>query len=79
MVCLSPVGYGVSLTFRALADSDEVLTLETSGKHHIPQATIIPYQPLLIKPMYKCTLHMFCFRFELILSDFMRISKSLAS
>ena len=33
MVCLSPVGYGVKLTFRALA------------KHHIPQATNIPYQP----------------------------------
>ena len=29
MVCLSPVGYGV----------------ETSAKHHIPQATNIPYQP----------------------------------
>ena len=53
MVCLSPVGYGVSLTFRALAlrlgadsvCSDEGLTLETSAKHHIPQATNIPYQP----------------------------------
>ena len=32
MVCLSPVGYGG-------------LTLETSAKHHIPQATNIPYQP----------------------------------
>ena len=48
MVCLSPVGYGVLLTFRALAlrrsrlnsvYSDEGLTLETSAKHHIPQAT----------------------------------------
>ena len=28
----------------------EGLTLETSAKHHIPQATNIPYQPLLIKP-----------------------------
>ena len=27
------------------ADSDEGLTLETSAKHHIPQATNIPYQP----------------------------------
>ena len=27
------------------------LTLETSAKHHIPQATNIPYQPLLIKPI----------------------------
>ena len=26
------------------------LTLETSAKHYIPQATNIPYQPLLIKP-----------------------------
>ena len=31
---------------------DEGLTLETSAKHHIPQATNIPYQPLLIKPIY---------------------------
>ena len=51
MVCLSPVGYGVQLTFRALAlrrsrlCSDEGLTLETSAEHHIPQATNIPYQP----------------------------------
>ena len=27
--------------------SDEGLTLETSAKHHIPQATSIPYQPCL--------------------------------
>ena len=32
--------------------SDERLTLETSAKHHIPQATNKPYQPLLIKPIY---------------------------
>ena len=32
--------------------SDEGLTLETSAKHHIPQATNIPYQPLLIKPIF---------------------------
>ena len=25
--------------------SDEGLTFETSAKHHIPQATDIPYQP----------------------------------
>ena len=25
--------------------TDEGLTLETSAKHHIPQATNIPYQP----------------------------------
>ena len=63
MVCLSPV-HGVW----CLADvssvspsseqtapsvcSDEGLTLETSAKHHIPQATNIPYQPLLIKPIF---------------------------
>ena len=28
--------------------SDEGLMLKTSAKHHIPQATNIPYQPLLI-------------------------------
>ena len=33
--------------------SDEWLTLETSAKHHIPQATNIPYQPLLIKPIFR--------------------------
>ena len=33
--------------------SDEGQTLETSSKHHIPQATNIPYQPLLIKPIKK--------------------------
>ena len=32
--------------------SDEGLTLKMSAKHHIPQATNIPYQPLLIKPIY---------------------------
>ena len=62
MVCLSSVGYGVLLTFQALAlrrsrlvrlvCSDEGLTLETSAKHHIPQATNIPYQPLLVKPIF---------------------------
>ena len=29
-----------------------LVTLETSATHHIPQATNIPYQPLLIKPIY---------------------------
>ena len=28
--------------------SDEGLTLETSAKHHIPQATNIPHQPLVV-------------------------------
>ena len=34
--------------------SDEGLTLETSAKHHIPQAKNISYQPLLIKPVFTC-------------------------
>ena len=46
MVCLSPVG----------VCSDEGLTLETSARHHIPQAKNIPYQPLLIKPIFLETL-----------------------
>ena len=37
--------------------SDEGLTLETSAKHHIPQATNIPYQPLLIKPISSVLAH----------------------
>ena len=37
--------------------SDEGLTLETSSKHHIPQATNIPYQPLLIKPIFNVLVH----------------------
>ena len=67
MVCLSSVGYGVLLTFRALAlrrsrlvrlvCSDEGLTLETSAKYHIPQATNIPYQPLLVKPIFSVLAH----------------------
>ena len=44
MVCLSPVRHGFC--------SDEGLTLETSAKHHIPQATNIPCQSLLIKPIF---------------------------
>ena len=55
MVCFSPVRYGVKLTFRALAlpdCSNEGLTVETSATHHIPQAKNIPYQPLLIKPVF---------------------------
>ena len=37
--------------------SDEGLTLETPAKHHIPQATNIPYQPLLIKPIFSVLAH----------------------
>ena len=39
-----PMGYGVYPPFVGVC-SDEGLTLETSAKHHIPQATNIPYQP----------------------------------
>ena len=37
--------------------SDEGLTLETSAKHHILQATNIPYQPLLIKLIFSVLAH----------------------
>ena len=46
MVCLSPV-----------ACSNERLTLETSAKHHISQATNITYQPLLMKPIFSVLVH----------------------
>ena len=36
---------------------DEGLTLNTSAKHHIPQAKNIPYQPLLIKPIFSVLAH----------------------
>ena len=53
MVCLSPVRYSVWCLADVLSVcSDEGLTLEASAKHHIPQATNIPYQPLLIKPIF---------------------------
>ena len=37
--------------------SDEGLMLETSAKHHIPQAKNILYQPLLIKPIFSILAH----------------------
>ena len=37
--------------------SDEGLTLKTSAKHHIPQATNKPYQPLLIKSILSVLAH----------------------
>ena len=41
-----------------LADcSDEGLELETPAIHHISQATNIPYQPLLIKPIFSVLAH----------------------
>ena len=48
--CLADVS-SVSPSSEQTVCSDEGLTLETSAKHHIPQATNIPYQPLLIKPV----------------------------
>ena len=42
--CLADVS-SVSPSSEQTEDSDEGLTLETSAKHHIPQATNIPYQP----------------------------------
>ena len=50
MICFLSVGYGVLLTLRRRA-----ITLETSAKHHIPQAKNISYEPLLIKPIFKKT------------------------
>ena len=51
-------GMFVACGIGCLADVcfDEGLMLETSAKHHIPQATNIPYQPLLIKPIYRRSL-----------------------
>ena len=56
MVCLSPDGIWCLADVSSVSPSseqtkntkycsDEGLTLETSAKHHIPQATNIPYQP----------------------------------
>ena len=45
--CLADVS-SVSPSSEQTAPTDEGLTLETSAKHHIPQATNLPYQPLLI-------------------------------
>ena len=44
--------FGIETVLRTVS-SDEGLTLETSATHHIPQARNIPYQPLLIKPVYR--------------------------
>ena len=47
----------ISVYMQARVCSDEGLTLETSAKHHIPQVTNIPYQPLLIKPIFNVLAH----------------------
>ena len=54
--CLADVS-SVSPSSERLLCSDEGLTLETSPKRHIPQATNIPYQPLLIKPIFSVLAH----------------------
>ena len=54
--CLADVS-SVSPSSEQTACSDEGLTLETSAKHHILQATNIPYQPLLIKPIFSVLAH----------------------
>ena len=37
--------------------ADEGLTLEMSATHHIQQAQNMPYQPLLIKPVFSLLAH----------------------
>ena len=54
--CLADVS-SVSPSSEQTVCSDEGLTLETSAKHHIPQATNIPYQPLMIKPIISVVTH----------------------
>ena len=43
--------------FKNSVCSDEGLTFETSAKHHIPQASNIPYPRLLIKPVFSVLTH----------------------
>ena len=50
--------------FRALALCWSSL-LETSAKHHIPRATNIPYQPLLIKLIFSVLAHTVFFKTNL--------------
>ena len=40
-----------------MVDNEKGLTLETSAKHPIPQTKNIPYQPLLIKPIFSILPH----------------------
>ena len=46
-ICSQTPGY---CSVKMSVCSDEGLTLETSAKHHIPQATNIPYQPCWSNP-----------------------------
>ena len=55
--CLADVSSVSPSSEQTAVCSDEGLTLETSAKHHIPQATNLPYQPLLIKPIFSVLAH----------------------
>ena len=47
----------VSSVSPSSSQTESGLTLETSVKHHIPQAKNIPYQPLLINPIFSVLAH----------------------
>ena len=59
MVCLSPVGYGLVVFFYELLPMTHSNYTKDSAiaKHHIPQATNIPYQPLLTKLIFSVLVH----------------------
>ena len=61
--CLADIS-SVSPSSEQTLCSDERLTLETSAKHHIPQAKNVPYLPLLIKPIFSALSHAEIFFFE---------------
>ena len=45
------------LIIQSANNNNPGLTLEMSATHHIPQATNMPYQPLLIKPIFSVLAH----------------------
>ena len=47
----------VSASVTGAVCSDEGQKFETSADHHIPKAKNIPYQPLLIKPVFSVLAH----------------------
>ena len=53
--CLADVSSVSPSSKQTQVCSDEGLTLETSAKHHIPQATNIPYQPSWSNPYSACS------------------------
>ena len=55
--CLADVSSFSPSSEQGAVCSEEGLMLETSAKHHIPQATNIPYQPLLIKAIFSVLVH----------------------